>query len=146
MKIVLTKRHPTLGQPGQIVEVADAFARNFLLPKGWATVATTERIAQTAANQQQRAKSAERQRQQWRAAAAQVQAAVIPMTAAASPTGKLFAALKTADLMSAAAAQGLTLSDAALEPDHWKTTGRHQVAAVWPDGSQAQFTLEVTDG
>ncbi len=40
MKVVLTQEVKGLGQPGQIKEVADGYARNYLLPQGLATIAT----------------------------------------------------------------------------------------------------------
>lgn len=40
MKIVLTQEVRTLGAPGDVVEVADGYARNFLIPRGLAMRAT----------------------------------------------------------------------------------------------------------
>jgi large subunit ribosomal protein L9 len=40
MKVVLLKKVPNLGQTGEIKEVADGYARNFLLPQGLVKVAT----------------------------------------------------------------------------------------------------------
>jgi large subunit ribosomal protein L9 len=46
MKIVLLKDVPNLGAAGEVKEVADGYARNFLMPKGFATLATTGLIKQ----------------------------------------------------------------------------------------------------
>ena len=40
MKVILTQAVPGVGDAGAIKEVADGYARNFLLPKGMAVVAT----------------------------------------------------------------------------------------------------------
>ncbi len=46
MKIVLMKDVPNLGSAGEVKDVADGYARNFLMPKGFATVATKGLIKQ----------------------------------------------------------------------------------------------------
>jgi large subunit ribosomal protein L9 len=46
MKIVLTKDVPNLGAAGEVKEVADGYARNFLMPKGFAVLATKGLIKQ----------------------------------------------------------------------------------------------------
>ena len=40
MKIILEKRVEKLGIPGEIVTVADGYARNFLIPRKFAVLAT----------------------------------------------------------------------------------------------------------
>lgn len=45
MKVILIKDHPTLGEEGTIIEVADGYGRNFLLPRGLAYPATDHHIA-----------------------------------------------------------------------------------------------------
>ncbi len=45
MKVILTKDHPTLGEEGTILEIADGYGRNFLLPRGLAYPATKHHIA-----------------------------------------------------------------------------------------------------
>lgn len=44
MKVILMQKVERLGEPGQQVEVADGYARNFLLPKQLAVVATAGRM------------------------------------------------------------------------------------------------------
>jgi len=46
MKILLVKKVNNLGEPGEIKDVADGYARNFLVPKGLARVATDSVIKQ----------------------------------------------------------------------------------------------------
>jgi len=46
MKVVLTQEVPNLGSPGDVLEVADGYGRNFLLPKGFALRATAGVVQQ----------------------------------------------------------------------------------------------------
>ena len=45
MKVILIKDHPTLGEEGAILEVADGYGRNYLLPRGLAYPATKHHIS-----------------------------------------------------------------------------------------------------
>jgi len=42
MKVIFIKDSPSQGRKGEIKEVSDGFAKNFLIAKGFAQVATTE--------------------------------------------------------------------------------------------------------
>ena len=54
MKVVLTKKVLNLGEAGDIVEVTAGYARNMLIPKGWAKMATStvENLANQAKEKQ----------------------------------------------------------------------------------------------
>ena len=49
MKIILTRDVPSTGRKGEIKEVADGYAKNLLLPRGWAKPASTAVVAQVQA-------------------------------------------------------------------------------------------------
>ncbi len=63
MKVVLTRDVPNLGKSGDIKEVADGYGRNYLIPKGFAALATAGMVKQA----QQRAAAQERRDQKARA-------------------------------------------------------------------------------
>ncbi len=44
MKVILKKSMPDLGEPGQVIQVKDGFARNYLIPKGIAQPATGQNL------------------------------------------------------------------------------------------------------
>ena len=46
MKIILNEKIDTLGDAGQVVSVKNGYARNYLIPKGLATIATDKNIKQ----------------------------------------------------------------------------------------------------
>lgn len=118
-----------LGRAGQIVNVSQAYARNFLIPKGLAVIATPQ-VARAA--QQQAAQQAAHQTKQQSvetAAKTTLAGARIVVTGRASPAGKLFAAIKTEHILAAIKTQkGVSLSPTvAITPTVLKTTGDHEV-------------------
>jgi large subunit ribosomal protein L9 len=64
MKIVLTQEVRSLGAPGDVVEVADGYARNFLLPRGLAMKATRGTLDQVAVIRRTREMAEVRDREQ----------------------------------------------------------------------------------
>ncbi len=52
MKVILTRDIPSTGRKGEIKEVADGYAKNFLLPRGWAKPASTAIVAQVQAQRE----------------------------------------------------------------------------------------------
>ena len=110
MKVVLLQEVKKLGKKGEVLEVAEGYARNFLLPKKLAAAATADTLNQL---QQQKAAVADRQKRQLEEAkllASQLAKIEVKVAAKAGEGGKLFGAVTTKDVADAAKAQhGLEL-------------------------------------
>src|SRR6202012_3226956 len=93
MRIVLRSDLDHVGKRGDIVDVADGYARNFLLPKGDAILAT--RGATSQANAMRRARDLKDARD--RDAAEQIARTLVPLvfriTARSGPGGRLFGSI-----------------------------------------------------
>ena len=50
MKIILNRDLKNVGKVGEVCEVSDGYGRNFLLPKGYAVIATKANIARNGAS------------------------------------------------------------------------------------------------
>lgn len=147
-KLILTGDVANLGGPGDIVEVKDGYARNYLLPRRLAILAT-----QGAEKQIQTIRRAQQVRQiRDLDHAREVKSAleglgIIPLRAkAASNSGKLFGSITTADVTAAVrAAGGPVLDKRAIHlPGPIKTIGKHRVGVrLHPDVS-VDFQVEVT--
>jgi large subunit ribosomal protein L9 len=146
-KIILTADVTNLGGPGDIVEVKDGYARNFLLPRQLGIVATkgAERQVQTI----RRAQDARRIRDLDHAneVKQQIEGLSKISLSAKSTAGskKLFGSVTTADVVSALkSAGGPTLDKRSIELDgHIKTTGKHSVTARLHPKVSVNFALEV---
>jgi large subunit ribosomal protein L9 len=103
VKLVLYSDVKALGKRGDVVDVADGYARNFLLPRKLAGEADKGALAQLEAQQ----KAVERREAQEladaRELAARIEAARITIKAKAGGSGKLFGAVTNADVAAAVA-------------------------------------------
>ena len=146
MKIVLLKQVSQLGNRGDIVDVADGYARNFLIPQGAAQMAAAGIETQAAVMRKSwNAKNA-KQREAAEALATQLVSKSITITARASGEGKLFGSVSSADVANAVAEQtGVELDRKMLDlGEGIKALGTHTVTAQPHDDVQFPVTVEVT--
>jgi large subunit ribosomal protein L9 len=105
VKIVLREDVETLGKKGDLLEVADGYARNYLVPRGLAMKATKGAVAQSEAMRRSRDAREVRDREGAEALAAQLGARTIALKARAGEGGKLFGSITAADVADAVLAQ-----------------------------------------
>ncbi|HEY6533188.1 MAG TPA: 50S ribosomal protein L9, partial [Acidimicrobiales bacterium] len=131
MKLLLRSDVDGVGKRGDIVDVADGYGRNFLVPRGFAIKATPG--VQTQADSMRR--SRDQKDATDRAAAEEVAKTLVPavitLTSRASAEGKLFGSVTTIEVLEAVKAQtGIELERKHLHLDEAiKTTGTHHVTA-----------------
>jgi large subunit ribosomal protein L9 len=146
MRIVLRTDMADVGKRGDICEVADGYARNFLLPKGHAIVATPGVEAQAAAMRRSRDLRDARDREAAESVARKLVAAVIRITARAGAEGKLFGSVTAADVTQAVAEQtGVELERRRLRLEEpIKSLGTHEVPVKLHSDVEFRVTVEVT--
>lgn len=99
MKLILKKDVQSLGEAGDIVEVADGFARNFLLPQNSAEIATKGAIQNREKNIARIKAKAEKLHQEAVAQAENIKSlGQLELEAKAGESGKLFGAITTKKL------------------------------------------------
>lgn len=109
MQIILQEDVEKVGQRGQIVEVAEGFARNYLLPRKLALQATEgnlRRLEQIRGHLSKRTASEKDLAQQL---ATSLSTVTVALARKAGETNQLFGSVTTADVAEALAAQGLTV-------------------------------------
>jgi large subunit ribosomal protein L9 len=145
MKVILADDVQPLGVKGDVVTVADGYARNFLVPKGLALVATKGTLRQ--AEQMQRAR-AEREQKEKEAAAAKVSqlaASPVYISARAGEEGRLFGSVTRADVARAIEEQlneKIDRHDVRLD-EPIRSLGLHQVEVHLHEEVNALVTVEV---
>src|SRR4051794_38228342 len=145
MKIVLRADVANLGKKGDIIDVADGHARNFLLPKGLAIKATDGVQSQAAAMRRSRDIRDARDREAAETVARTLVPAVIRISAKAGVEGKLFGSVTAADVVEAVASQTkVELDRRRIHLDEpIKTLGTHGVPVKLHSDVEFQVTVEV---
>jgi large subunit ribosomal protein L9 len=136
MKLILTREVAGLGLAGDIVEVADGYGRNFLVPRG-AAIAWTKG-AEKQIVQIKRARDAREIRDLGHAREIkdQLEKLSVSLTARAGKDGRLFGSVTTSDVAAAVKDAGGPLLDRKRIqlPGHIKTTGSHVITVdLHPD-------------
>ena len=98
MKVILQQDVKGQGKKGQLVEVSEGYARNFLLPRKLAIPATTDAI--NTMNLKEKARKAEEARQKAEAEATveKLKSCMVKLTAKAGSGGRLFGAVTTKEI------------------------------------------------
>jgi len=145
-KVVLRADVTGVGKKGDILEIADGFARNYLVPRGQALVASAGIEAQANAMRRSRDVKDSREREAAEQVARTLVPAVIVLKAKTSGTqGKLFGSVTTTDVADAVLAQtGITLDKRTLHlAESIRSLGTHQVQVKLHADVQFHVTLEV---
>ena len=103
MKVVLTQDVKGLGRKGEIKDVADGYARNFLLPRGLAREATREVLNQLQQQEAARQRKARQELEQARAIAQRLDGQEVVVRARAGENGRLFGSVTSQDIAAAIA-------------------------------------------
>ena len=144
-KIILTNEVSGLGSAGDVVEVKSGYARNYLLPRGFAVLWTKggeKQVAQIRAARDARALATVEEAQTLKAS---LEAATIKVVAKAGVGGRLFGTVKTTDVAKAVAAAGLGEIDKRkvefVAPI--RTTGAHVATVRLHSDLSANLNLQV---
>jgi large subunit ribosomal protein L9 len=101
MRIVLRDDVDNLGKKGDLVDVADGYARNYLVPRGLALKASAGSQKQADAMKRNREARERRDREAAQALAAQFEGRTISIKARAGGEGRLFGSVTAADIADA---------------------------------------------
>jgi large subunit ribosomal protein L9 len=145
MKLILTREVDNLGLAGDIVEVADGYGRNYLVPRGSAI--NWSKGAEKQITQIKRARDAREIRgiDHAREIKAQLEGLKLTLKARAGDGGKLFGSVTQADVVGAVKSAGGPLIDKKRVhlPGHIKATGQHTVTIELLTDVVATVPLEV---
>ena len=128
MQVILIKDVEKLGYANDIVDVKPGYANNFLLPQGYAKVATESAKKVLAENLRQRAHKEAKLLADAQALAEKIENLPLTLTAKAEEE-KIFGSITSADLAAALAEKGVEVDRKAIEVEAVKTLGEY-VATV----------------
>ena len=131
MKIILKQDVKGKGKKGQMIEAAEGYARNFLIPKGLAVEATPDAVNTMNLQAKAKAKADAEAKAEALAVAEKLKASQVKLTAKGGEGGKLFGAVTGKEISGALQAQhGLTIDGKKLVLEQpIKSFGTYEVKA-----------------
>ena len=144
MKVILQKDVSNLGDAGDIREVADGYARNFLLPKKL-VIAYSEANGRTIANQKHLIKvKKEKRKKESEKVADQLKTVSLSFTTKAGEDGKLFGSITSADISAKLAEAGITVDKRKIVLDEQiKHVGEFNISIKLEEGVSAPLKVTV---
>ncbi len=144
-KVILTHEVSGLGSAGDVVEVKNGYARNYLVPQGFAVAWTRGGEKQVDAIKAARVAREHASIEEAQDLAAKLKANVVTLAVKAGAEGRLFGSVKPADVAAAVEAAGLGAVDKRrvelVAPI--KSTGTHEAIVKLRDDIVATITLRV---
>ena len=144
-KVILTQEVTGLGSAGDVVEVRNGFARNYLVPKGYAVNWTRGGESQVAQIKQAREAREIKSAEEAQALKQSLEAALIRVHVKSGAEGRLFGSVRTADVAEAVEAQGIGSIDKrkVVFPNPIKTVGTHEALVRLHDDVTATLKVQV---
>ncbi len=110
MKVILNADVKGQGKKGEMIEVSEGYARNYLLPRNLAVKATADNMNALKLKEQAKKAQIEREKEQAKAYAKQLGASVVKVRAKGGENGKLFGSVTSKEISEALKEQhGITL-------------------------------------
>jgi len=144
MKVILQREVVKLGAPGDIVVVKDGYARNFLIPRGMAVVATKggERHAERLSKAHR--DKVEKEKVEAEAIASRLVATPLRLTVRAGEDGRLFGSVTAADIATAMSKGGTMVDRKQVRLEEpIRSVGTHEISVHLHPEVNAAVTVEV---
>lgn len=147
MKVILLKDVKTKGKAGQLIDVSDGYARNFLLPRKLAVEATADNMNTKKMNDKAAAEKAARERAEAMDIAAKLKETTVTVTAKGGGNGRLFGSVTNTEIAEAVnQATGLKLDKRKIVMDEAiKNVGRYTLKCKLGYEIVANLTIEVVE-
>jgi len=143
MKVILLQDIKSLGKKGDIKDVSDGYARNFLLPQKLAGAATDGTIKKAAEMKERERAEKEKDSEKMKQLAKEIQEKNI-IIKSKEKGGKLFGSISAKDIAVALKNENLeVLEKSIIMKEAIKKTGRYEIKIRLADGVEAQIEIEV---
>ena len=143
-QVILKQDVDKLGTAGELVRVRPGFARNYLMPRGLAVVATGENVRQIEHERRIAVAVADKQRKFAEGAAAQIEGLSLEIPMQVGEGEKLYGSVTSRDVAQALSRRGIEVDRKKLQlPDTIKTLGDHSLTLKLGHEVTATFTVKV---
>lgn len=148
MEVILQQDVKGLGKKGDVVNVADGYGRNFLLPRGLAVPATAGNIKQVDIEKETQRQKRERELQEAQEIAARIQGQKLHIATKVGESGKLFGSITSQEIAERLKRQyKVEIDKRKIELEEpIKSVGKHPVKIKIHPKVQVEITVQVTEG
>lgn len=145
MEVILKKNVDKLGYKDDIVDVKPGYGRNFLIPQGYAIIASASAKKAHAEIIKQRAHKEEKIKDEAQAIATKLEGLAVKIGAKVGENGKIFGSVNTVQLSEALKAAGLDIDRKSLKikDEPIKEVGSYKAEANLHKAVSVEFTFEV---
>lgn len=144
MKVVLLKDVQALGHAGDVREVSDGYARNFLLPGGFVKIATKDAVSRAEENRSQREELALKALEIAKENAKKIEGISVTIKAKSDPSQKLYAAVKAEAIAEAVSAKGFEITKEMVTIENpIKSLGDFEVIINLDHGLESKISVTV---
>ncbi len=146
MKVILLQDIEKLGKKFDVKEVADGYARNFLLPNNLVKPATEEALKQLMAEKEAAAKKAELELRETEGAVAQLDGQEVEVNTKVDESGKLFGSITVVKMAKILKDKGFNVSKNQIKlAEPIKETGEYDIVVEFPHGLEAKIKIIVVE-
>ena len=146
MKVILTQDVRGQGKRGQMIEVSDGYARNFLLPRKLAQEATADNINTMRMNDKATQERQARERAEAMELAKRMKAMALTVYAKGGGAGRLFGSVTSQEIADALQSQGITLDKRKIVIDEpIKNVGTYTIRCKLGYEITAQLTVQIQE-
>ncbi len=144
MKVILLQEHDKLGDVGDVVTVKDGYARNFLIPRGMARLATAGTLRAVEEEQRQASRKLAAAADSAKRVAAQLENVEVIIPARTGEENRIFGTVTVTQLADALAQMGFDLDRRRIELDEEiRTTGVYSATVKLHKDVTGQFKVKV---
>lgn len=146
MKVILKQDVKGQGKKGELVNVSDGYARNFLFPRGLAAEADAQAMNELKNREESARHHAAVEKQTALETAAKLKGQTLKLTARAGQGGKLFGSVTTKEVAEELSRQyGVTVDKRKIVMNDIKAFGSYTAEIKLPQGITAEITVTVTE-
>ncbi|MCK5332495.1 50S ribosomal protein L9 [Candidatus Parcubacteria bacterium] len=144
MKVILKKDVQNLGSMGDVKEISDGYARNFLIPGGYAEIATKSLIIKSEEEKIKRSQKAEEDLMIAEKIASKIEGTSIELKNKADEKGKLYAAIKVEEISDELTSKGFDLEKGkVIIKEPIKELGEYEIIIDFAHGLEAKVKLTI---
>ena len=144
MKVILTRDVPKLGKSGEMKQVADGYATNFLIPQQLAVPAAGGAYRAWQHDIANREEKRQKERADAEIAATRIASTTLTMGVKVGEGGKLYGSITSKDIADALARRGIEIDRHKIELEEpLKTLGTYKVAVKVYSGMTSEVTIVV---